>query len=112
MVTSDLISAFDVVMAEPIPSKGRVLTAMTAFWLDHLGDVAGSHLLSTDVADLPQEAQQVPGVAGRAMLCRRAEMLPVECIVRGYLSGSAWKEYRSSGTMHGTSLPSGLQESQ
>ena len=111
MVTSDRISAFDVVMAEPIPAKGRVLTAMTAFWLAHLADVAGSHLLSTDLADLPSEAQ-VPELAGRAMLCRRAEMLPVECIVRGYLSGSAWKEYRTSGTMHGTSLPSGLQESE
>jgi phosphoribosylaminoimidazole-succinocarboxamide synthase len=111
MVTSDRISAFDVVMAEPVPSKGRVLTAMTAFWLDHFADVAGSHLLSTDMADMP-EAAQVPDVAGRAMLCRRAEMLPVECIVRGYLSGSAWKEYRTSGTMHGTSLPSGLQESE
>jgi phosphoribosylaminoimidazole-succinocarboxamide synthase len=111
MVTSDRISAFDVVMAEPVPSKGRVLTAMTTFWLDHFADVAGSHLLSTDMADMP-EAAQVPDVAGRAMLCRRAEMLPVECIVRGYLSGSAWKEYRTSGTMHGTSLPSGLQESE
>ena len=111
MVTSDRISAFDVVMAEPIPAKGRVLTAMTAFWLAHLADVAGSHLLSTELDDIPAEAQ-VPELAGRVMLCRRAEMLPVECIVRGYLSGSAWKEYRASGTMHGTSLPAGLQESE
>jgi phosphoribosylaminoimidazole-succinocarboxamide synthase len=110
MVTSDRISAFDVVMAEPIPGKGRVLTAMTAFWLRHLADVAGSHLLSTDLADMPAGAQD-PELAGRVMLCRRAEMLPVECIVRGYLSGSAWKEYRSTGTMHGTPLPAGLQES-
>jgi phosphoribosylaminoimidazole-succinocarboxamide synthase len=110
MVTSDRISAFDVVMAEPVPGKGRVLTAMTAFWLDHLRDVAGSHLISTDLADLPEPAR-LPEVAGRAMLCRRAEMLPVECIVRGYLSGSAWKEYKASGTMHGTPLPSGLRES-
>ena len=110
MVTSDRISAFDVVMAEPIPGKGRVLTAMTAFWLAHLADVVGSHLLSTDLADLPAAAQG-PELAGRVMLCRRAEMLPVECIVRGYLSGSAWKEYRSSGTMHGTSLGAGMRES-
>ena len=110
MVTSDRISAFDVVMAEPVPGKGRVLTAMTAFWLDHLRDVAGSHLISTALADLPEAARQ-PEVEGRAMLCRRAEMLPVECIVRGYLSGSAWKEYKASGTMHGTPLPSGLRES-
>jgi phosphoribosylaminoimidazole-succinocarboxamide synthase len=110
MVTSDRISAFDVVMAEPVPGKGRVLTAMTAFWLDHLRDVAGSHLISTDLADLP-EAAQLPEVAGRAMLCHKAEMLPVECIVRGYLTGSAWKEYKAEGTMHGTPLPKGLQES-
>jgi phosphoribosylaminoimidazole-succinocarboxamide synthase len=110
MVTSDRISAFDVVMAEPVPGKGRVLTAMTAFWLDHLRDVAGSHLISTDLADLP-EAARIPEVAGRAMLCHKAEMLPVECIVRGYLSGSAWKEYKAEGTMHGTPLPKGLQES-
>jgi phosphoribosylaminoimidazole-succinocarboxamide synthase len=111
MVTSDRMSAFDVVMAEPIPGKGRVLTAMTAFWLSHLSDVAGSHLLSTDLADVPVAAR-TPELAGRVMLCRRAEMLPVECIVRGYLSGSAWKEYQRSGTMHGTTLPVGLQESE
>ena len=103
-VASDRISAFDVVMAEPIPDKGRVLTAMTAFWLDQLSDIAPSHLVSVDVGDL------LPGAAGRAMLVRRADMLEIECIVRGYLSGSALKEYRSSGTMHGTTLPPGLQE--
>jgi phosphoribosylaminoimidazole-succinocarboxamide synthase len=109
MVTSDRLSAFDVVMAEPIPDKGRVLTAMTAFWVGHLGDVMGNHLVSTDLADCPPQAQH-PELAGRVMLCRRAEMLPVECIVRGRLTGSAWKEYRTAGTMHGTELPSGLQE--
>jgi phosphoribosylaminoimidazole-succinocarboxamide synthase len=111
MVTSDRMSAFDVVMNEPIPSKGRVLTAMTAFWLDHLRDVADSHLISTDLADLPEEAR-LPEWEGRVMLCHRAEMLLVECIVRGYLSGSAWKEYKATGTMHGTKLPGGLQESE
>ncbi|HEY2812542.1 MAG TPA: phosphoribosylaminoimidazolesuccinocarboxamide synthase [Acidimicrobiales bacterium] len=110
MVTSDRISAFDVVMKEVVPSKGRVLTAMTAFWLDHLRAVAGSHLISTSVDDLPPDARR-DDWAGRVMLCHKAEMLPVECIVRGYLSGSAWKEYRAAGTMHGTQLPSGLQES-
>jgi phosphoribosylaminoimidazole-succinocarboxamide synthase len=110
MVTSDRMSAFDVVMNEPIPSKGRVLTAMTAFWLEHLRDVAGSHLISTDLDDLPEEAR-LPEWEGRVMLCHRAEMLMVECIVRGYLSGSAWKEYKATGTMHGAKLPSGLQES-
>ena len=109
LVTSDRISAFDVVMAEPIPDKGRVLTAMSAFWFDLLADVVGSHLLSTSLDDLPVEAQD-PAIAGRFLLCRRAEMLKIECIVRGYLTGSAWKEYRSEGTMHGTPLPSGLLE--
>jgi phosphoribosylaminoimidazole-succinocarboxamide synthase len=111
MITSDRMSAFDVVMNEPITGKGRVLTAMTAFWLEQLSDVAGSHLISTVLDDAPAEAR-LPEWEGRAMLCRRAEMLPVECIVRGYLSGSAWKEYKATGTMHGTVLPAGLQESE
>ena len=110
MVTSDRLSAFDVVMDEPIPDKGRVLTAMTAFWSEQLASVAPSHLLSTDLADLPEDLQE-PGWEGRVMLCHRAEMLPIECIVRGYLTGSAWKEYQRSGTMHGERLPEGLQES-
>jgi phosphoribosylaminoimidazole-succinocarboxamide synthase len=110
MVTSDRLSAFDVVMDEPIPDKGRVLTAMSAFWFDHLADVVQGHLITTDLADMPEGARD-PSLAGRTMLCRRAEMLPVECIVRGYITGSAWKEYRTGGTMHGTSLPSGLLES-
>ena len=111
-VASDRISAFDVVMAEPVPDKGRVLTAMTAFWLDLLADVAPSHLVAVDPAALPPAAADIADAAGRTMLVRRAEMLPVECIVRGYLSGSAWKEYRASGTMHGTALPDGLRESE
>jgi phosphoribosylaminoimidazole-succinocarboxamide synthase len=111
MVASDRISAFDVVMAEPIPDKGRVLTGMTAFWLDLLRDLAPNHLITTDPAQFPAEAQAIEGVAGRGMLVRKAEMLSIECIVRGYLSGSAWKEYKTSGTMHGTVLPAGLQES-
>jgi phosphoribosylaminoimidazole-succinocarboxamide synthase len=110
MVTSDRLSAFDVVLAEPIPNKGRVLTAMTSFWVEHLADVLGNHLVSTDLADCPPEAR-LPGLEGRVMLCRRAEMLPIECIVRGRLTGSAWKEYRQAGTMHGQPLPPGLQES-
>jgi phosphoribosylaminoimidazole-succinocarboxamide synthase len=110
MVTSDRLSAFDVVMAEPIPDKGRVLTAMSAFWFDHLADVVPGHLVSTDLADVPAGAQD-PSIAGRVMLCRKAEMLPIECIVRGYITGSAWKEYRASGTMHGSPLPDGLKES-
>lgn len=115
MVTSDRLSAFDVVMAEPIPHKGRVLTAMSSFWFERLSDVVPGHLISTDVADLPASAREAADRAdltGRVMLTRRAEMLPVECIVRGYITGSAWKEYRGSGTMHGAELPEGLQESE
>lgn len=110
MVTSDRLSAFDVVLAEPITDKGRVLTAMTAFWFEHLADVVPGHLISTDLADLPEGAQD-PSLAGRVMLCRRAEMLTIECIVRGYITGSAWKQYRTDGTMNGEPLPEGLLES-
>ena len=121
-VTSDRISAFDVVMAEPIPDKGRVLTAMSAFWLELMADLAPSHLLSTDVDALPDRPAAGPDgagpdgsgaddLAGRVMLVRRADMLAIECIVRGYLSGSAWKEYRAGGTVHGTPMPAGLRES-
>lgn len=110
MVTSDRISAFDVVMDEPVPDKGRVLTATSAFWFAHLADIVPSHLISTDLGQCPEPARK-PEWEGRVMLCRRAEMLPVECIVRGYLTGSAWKEYRAAGTVHGSSLPAGLVES-
>ena len=115
MVTSDRISAFDVVMAEPIPHKGRVLTAMSAFWFAELSGVVPGHLLSTALEDLPPAVQDVAAetdLAGRVMLTTKAEMLPVECIVRGYITGSAWKEYRADGTMHGTRLPAGLLESE
>jgi len=116
MVASDRISAFDKVFAEPVPDKGRVLTAMTAFWATALEDLSLTHLVATDPAAFPEAADDIPGfppefLAGRAMLVRRAEMLPIECIVRGYLAGSAWKEYRKSATMHGTVLPAGLRES-
>ena len=110
-VASDRVSAFDVVMAEPVPDKGRVLTAMTAFWFEQLADVAPNHLVSVDPADFPDGSSEIADAAGRTMLVRRAEMLKIECIVRGYLSGSAWKEYRATGTMHGTPLPAGLEES-
>jgi phosphoribosylaminoimidazole-succinocarboxamide synthase len=112
LVTSDRISAFDVVMDEPVPDKGRVLTAMSAFWFEELADVTGNHLLSSDLADCPPEAQAHEDWVGRVMLCRRVEIIPVECVVRGYLTGSAWREYRAEGTMHGTKLPSGLRESE
>jgi len=112
MVTSDRISAFDVVIDEPIPNKGRVLTAMTAFWFERFADLVPGHLISTGVGDLAEVlGGAVPdNLVGRTMLCRRAEMLPIECIVRGYITGSAWKEYRTSGTMHGGPMPPGLLE--
>jgi len=104
LVASDRISAFDVVMGEPIPDKGRVLTAMTAFWLTEvLDDLCPNHLVS-----MVDDGEH----AGRAMVVRKAEMLPIECIVRGYLSGSAWKEYERDGTMHGAPLPAGLRQSE
>lgn len=114
MVTSDRLSAFDVVLAEPIPDKGRVLTAMSAFWFERFADLIGGHLITTDLAELADlgiDPGDDPDLAGRFMLTRKAEMLPVECIVRGYITGSAWKEYRTSGTMNGAPLPEGLQES-
>src|SRR5471032_2064357 len=112
MVASDRVSAFDVIMAEPIPYKGRVLTAMTVFWSDEMSDVVPGTLLAAD----PKEIEvALPGVAlpaewaGRAVLVRRAEMLPLECIVRGYLAGQAHEEYEKSGTVHGTAMPRGLK---
>jgi phosphoribosylaminoimidazole-succinocarboxamide synthase len=112
MVTSDRLSAFDVVLDEPILHKGRVLTALSAYWFEVLGDVVGSHLVSTDVNDLPSEVVAAgEDLAGRIMLCHKAEMLPIECIVRGYLSGSAWKQYQADGTMNGERLPEGLEQS-
>ena len=110
MVASDRLSAFDVVMNEPVPDKGRVLTAISAFWFEQLRDVAPSHLISTRSSDFPKSAQG-PELEGRSMLCRVADMLPIECIVRGYLAGSAWKEYVATGSTHGLELPAGLRES-
>ncbi len=109
MVATDRLSAFDVVMAEAVPDKGRVLTAMSVFWFEELSHVIGSHLISTSLDSLPEHARH-PALEGRMMLCHRAEMLPVECIVRGFVAGSAWKEYRHHGTIHGMPAPSGLRE--
>lgn len=112
MVTSDRISAFDVVMNEVVTHKGRVLTAMSAFWFEQLSPLVQSHLISTDIAEISAlfSDSTPPDIEGRVMLCHKAEMLPIECIVRGYITGSAWKEYCESGTMHGSPLPSGLKE--
>ena len=112
MVASDRVSAFDVIMAEPIADKGRVLTAMSVFWYDELADVAPGSLLAADPDEIQAAlpGQSLPGDwAGRALLVRRAEMLPIECIVRGYLAGQAHEEYERSGTVHGTVMPAGLR---
>ena len=112
MVTSDRLSAFDVILDEPIPHKGRVLTAVSAFWFEQFAGSVGSHLISTAIEDVDGvSGESVDELRGRIMLCHEAEMLPIECIVRGYITGSAWKEYRTSGTMHGAALPEGLLES-
>jgi phosphoribosylaminoimidazole-succinocarboxamide synthase len=108
MVASDRVSAFDVVMDEPIPGKGAVLTALSAFWFRHTRDVVPNHLLSDDPAELPAEIRPEEG---RWLLVRRAERIDIECVVRGYLAGSAWAEYRRSETVAGDALPAGMVES-
>jgi phosphoribosylaminoimidazole-succinocarboxamide synthase len=104
LVASDRISTYDVVHPTPIPDKGKVLTGLTAFWLDQLGDVCANHLVS--YTDVPRE------LAGRAMLVERLEMVPVECVVRGYITGSGWKDYQATGAVCGIELPAGLSESE
>ena len=111
MVASDRISAFDVVLPTDIPDKGRVLTALTLFWLDQTADLVPNHLLTADVREFPEPFTGDPELAGRAMLVQRADMVPIECVARGYLSGSGWKEYRSSQSVCGVALPEGLLES-
>jgi phosphoribosylaminoimidazole-succinocarboxamide synthase len=111
-VATDRISAFDYVLATGIPHKGRVLNQMSLFWFDFLADVVPNHLITADVNDYPREVgQYADQLRGRSMLVQRAEMFPVECVVRGYISGSAWKEYKASGKVCGIDLPSGLKES-
>ena len=109
LVASDRISAFDVIMPNPIPHKGRVLTGMTLFWLERTEGIVPNHLRGAWPGELPDEAS-APELRGRAMLCEKLEMLPIECVVRGYLAGSGWKDYSESGTVCGHTLPSGLEE--
>jgi phosphoribosylaminoimidazole-succinocarboxamide synthase len=109
---TDRLSAFDVVLSEGIPNKGKVLTQISAFWFRKLGHVVPNHILSTVCAEFPEPFRSRPDVfAGRSMLVRKTTPLPVECIVRGYLSGSGWNEYRRSGVVCGNTLPPGLKES-
>lgn len=110
LVATDRLSAFDVVLPTPIPDKGRVLTQLSAFWFDKLRDVVPNHVLSTtEFPGVPSAIQKQ--LAGRSMLCRKTQPLPVECVVRGYLVGSGWKDYRATGKVCGIALPPGLTES-
>ncbi len=112
LVATDRISAFDVIMPNPIPGKGRILNTMSAFWFGQMDDIIANHIISTDVADFPSEcAPYAEALQGRSMLVKKARPLPVECIVRGYLSGSGWNDYRHNETVSGIKLPEGLRES-
>jgi phosphoribosylaminoimidazole-succinocarboxamide synthase len=111
LVASDRLSAFDVVLPTPIPDKGRVLTGLSRFWFAETRAIVANHLLSSDPAELPIDPAEAAELRGRMMICRRARVLPVEVIVRGYLSGSGWKDYRRTGAIGGIPLPAGLRES-
>lgn len=113
MVTSDRISAFDFILPTGIPGKGKLLTQISVFWFNQLEDIVGNHLVSADVQDFPAECQQYKEILkDRSMLVRKAEVLPVECIVRGYLSGSGWNEYKKSNTICSIPIVAGMVESE
>jgi len=113
IVATDRISAFDCVMREGIPGKGKILTRMSLFWFDFLKDTVSTHLVTADVEDMGEEARASAAVLeGRTMLVRKAEVFPVECVVRGYLAGSGWREYREGGTVCGVQIPPGLREAE
>src|SRR3954470_3220842 len=115
LLTTDRISAFDVVMNETNPMKGAVLTQISALWFNQLGGVVPHHMISADADEIIRQVPALAGhraaLAGRAMLCRRTTVFPIECVIRGYISGSAWKEYAASGTLAGERLTTGLTES-
>jgi phosphoribosylaminoimidazole-succinocarboxamide synthase len=111
-VATDRISAFDYILATGIPHKGQVLTQLSLFWFDFLADIVPNHLITADVGRYPESLRKFSDqLQGRSMLVQRAEMFPVECVVRGYISGSAWKEYKANGKVCGITLPAGLKES-
>ena len=109
MVATDRISAFDVILKNKVTNKGKVLTQMSKFWFDYTRDLLPNHMLSVDVKEMPEFFQQ-PQYEGRSMMCRKLTMLPVECIVRGYITGSGWESYKKNGTVCGIKLPEGLKE--
>jgi len=111
-IASDRISAFDHILGSGIPDKGRILTQLSLFWFDFLKDTVKNHLIASDTSDFPSQVQPyATQLEGRSMLVKRAEMFPVECVVRGYISGSGWKDYQQTGAVCGITLPSGLRES-
>src|ERR1700752_4219774 len=116
LLTTDRISAFDVVMAETIPMKGAVLTQISAYWFKKLEGTVPHHMISADadaiIGEVPALKNHRADILGRAMLCRRTTVFPIECVIRGYISGSAWKEYAAQGTLAGEKLPPGLVESE
>jgi phosphoribosylaminoimidazole-succinocarboxamide synthase len=115
LVASDRVSAYDVVMAEPIPLKGAVLTQVSAWWFRQFDGLLKHHMIAADADEIIRQVPALRGhredISGRAMLCRRGTVFPIECVIRGYLSGSAWREYSKQGTLAGETLPKGLQES-
>ena len=112
IVTTDRISAYDCVLGSAIPDKGKVLTQLSAFWFDHTADIVANHMISIDPATYPESLQpHAETLAGRSMLVQRARPLPIECVARGYLAGSGWREYQESGEVCGVPLPAGLRES-
>jgi len=110
MVATDRISCFDVILNNEVTKKGTVLTQMSKFWFDLTEDILPNHMISVDVKDMPEYFQQ-PKFDGNSMMCRKLEMLPIECIVRGYITGSGWESYKENGTVCGIKLPEGLKES-
>ena len=111
LVASDRISAFDVILPNPVPDKGRVLTGLSLYWFDRTKDLVGNHLVTADRNAFPAPFALDEELAGRAMLVRRAQVVPMECVARGYLSGSGWREYQRAGSVCGIALPAGLVES-
>ncbi len=111
LVVSDRISAFDYILPSTIPNKGKILNQISKFWFDFVQDIVPNHIISTNINDFPEEFQK-PEFEGRSMLVKKLKMLPVECIVRGYITGSGWKSYQENGTVCAISLPKGLQESE
>lgn len=107
-IATDRISAFDCILPDGIPDKGKVLTGISEFWFDYTHDICPNHMVTTDVSEFPEVLQQYEWLQGRSMLVKKVERIDIECVVRGYLAGSAWKEYQASGQVSGIKLPSGL----